>query len=59
MNIIGHIVAALLSIGLIFLFVAIIRGRIDGAAAIAVALLFLALATTVWAAINRKRSHNS
>lgn len=56
MNVIGQIVAVLFSVGLIFLFVAIVRGRIDGAAAVAVALLFLALATTVWAAINRKRN---
>lgn len=57
MNVIGQIVALLLSVGLIFTVVAIFRGRIDGATALAVTSILLALATTVWAAINRKRNH--
>lgn len=57
MNALGQLVAFLLSLGLVFLVVAVLRGRIDGAAAAAVTLILLALATTVWAAINRKRTH--
>lgn len=56
MNVLGRIVLALLLSGLFFFAVAVIRGQIDGASFAAVTLILLALATTVWAAINRKRT---
>ncbi|SDC70183.1 hypothetical protein [Microbacterium enclense] len=59
MNVIGRIVAVLLGSGVLFIVLAILRGRFDGAATIAVACLVLAVSTTVWAAINRKRSDHS
>ncbi|WP_295851282.1 hypothetical protein [uncultured Microbacterium sp.] len=58
MNTYGRIVALLFSTGLLFITLAILRGRIDGAAALAAALLTFAVALTVWAAINRKRNHS-
>lgn len=58
MNQYGRIVALLLSTGLLFITLAIVRGRIDGAATLAAALLTFAVAITVWAAINRKRNHS-
>lgn len=57
MNALGQLVAFLLSLGLVFLVVAVLRARIDGAAAASATLILLALAVTVWAAINRKRHH--
>lgn len=59
MNVIGRIVAVFLVVGVLLTLLAILRGRFDGAAALAVACLTLALTTTVWAAINRKRTHMS
>lgn len=56
MNVIGRIVAALLAVGVLFTILAILRGQFDGAATLAAACLLLAAATTVWAAINRKRN---
>lgn len=55
MNVYGRIVTVFLASGLIFLALALLRGRIDGAAVIAAALILLALFTTVWTCINRKR----
>lgn len=57
MNALGRIVLALLLSGLFFLVVAATRGHLDGAAFAAATSIFLALAITVWAAINRKRTH--
>lgn len=57
MNALGRIVLALLLSGLFFAAVAATRGHLDGAAFAAAAFIFLALAITVWAAINRKRTH--
>jgi hypothetical protein len=57
LNALGQIVAALLLSGLFFLAVAFTRDHVDGAAFAAAALIILAVSITVWAAINRKRTH--
>lgn len=57
MNTLGRIVVALLLSGLFFLAIAATRGHIDGAAFAAAVLILLAVSTTVWAAVNRKRTH--
>lgn len=57
MNALGRVVLALLLSGLFFAVVAVTRGHIDGAAFAAATLISLALAITVWASINRKRTH--
>lgn len=59
MNVIGRLVALFFATGMVFLFLAILRGRFDGAGVLAAFLILLALFITVWAAINRKRSNNS
>ena len=56
MNVIGRIVAGFLVVGALLTLLAILRGRFDGAAALAVTCLTLALTTTIWATINRKRT---
>lgn len=56
MNVTGRIVAALLTVGVLFTILAVIRGQFDGAATLAAASIFLAVATTARAAINRKRN---
>lgn len=55
MNVYGRLVTVYLASGLIFLTLALLRSRIDGAAVIAAALILLALFTTVWTWTNRKR----
>lgn len=57
MNVYGRLVTVYLASGLIFLALALLRGRIDGAAVIATALILLALFTTVWTWTHRKRPH--
>lgn len=58
MNVYGRLVTVYLASGLIFLTLALLRGRIDGAAVIAAALILLALFTTVWTWTNRKRNRS-
>lgn len=58
MNVYGRLVTVYLASGLIFLTLALLRGRIDGAAVIAAALILLALFTTVWTWTNRNRNRS-
>lgn len=57
-NVYGQVVTVLLTVGGVFMVLAILRGHIDGAAVIAATLILLALFTTVWTATNRKRNHS-
>lgn len=58
MNVYGRLVTVYLASGLIFLTLALLRGRIGGAAVIAAALILLALFMTAWTWTNRKRNRS-
>lgn len=54
----GRTVLLLITVGLALAVIAVFRGLFDGAALLATVTLIFAVLITIWATINRKRTHS-